>query len=188
MPVASGLPERPPASRTQWEDKHHSFNFDTRKGPITCEWFKGGRTNITYNCLDRWVAQGRGNQLCFLWEGNDYGHERAMTYQQVLDEVCRVVSQAFAAACRLHLWHQFCTSRRCVPCMVRCTCTPAAMLHAPRHAPARLCQHYAWMLSSPCCALLKRRHSPITPVCMCLCRHTPFGKAACLPRHLVARI
>lgn len=25
-------------------------------------------------------------------EGNDYGHERAMTYQQVLDETCRVVS------------------------------------------------------------------------------------------------
>lgn len=27
-------------------------------------------------------------------EGNDYGHERAMTYQQVLDETCRLVSGA----------------------------------------------------------------------------------------------
>lgn len=44
---------------------------------------QGGRTNITYNCLDRWVAAGRGNQVAFLWEGNDLGHERAMTYQQV---------------------------------------------------------------------------------------------------------
>jgi acyl-coenzyme A synthetase/AMP-(fatty) acid ligase len=34
-----------------------------------------------YNCLDRWVAAGRGQQPCFLFEGNDVGQERVMTYQ-----------------------------------------------------------------------------------------------------------
>lgn len=53
----------------RWQPKHHSFNFDVRKGPISAEWFKGGRTNMCYNCLDRWVEAGRGNQACFLWEG-----------------------------------------------------------------------------------------------------------------------
>lgn len=76
----------------QWDDNHHTYNFDMRKGRIECNWFKGGKTNITYNCLDRWVASGHGNQLCFIWEGNDLGHERVMTYQQVLNDVCRVVS------------------------------------------------------------------------------------------------
>lgn len=76
----------------KWEDNHHDYNFNMDAGPIGVTWFKGGRTNITYNCLDRWVAAGRGNQVAFLWEGNDLGHERAMTYQQVLDEVCRVAN------------------------------------------------------------------------------------------------
>ena len=37
----------------QWERDHFDFNFDTSKGPVTNEWFQGGRTNLAYNCLDR---------------------------------------------------------------------------------------------------------------------------------------
>jgi acetyl-CoA synthetase len=37
----------------QWEPKHFSFNFDVRKGKVFVEWFKGGKTNLSYNCLDR---------------------------------------------------------------------------------------------------------------------------------------
>ncbi|WIA34698.1 hypothetical protein OEZ86_013011 [Tetradesmus obliquus] len=76
----------------KWEANHHEYNFDMRKGPISLSWFQGGRTNLSYNCLDRWVAAGRGNQVCFIWEGNDYGHERTMTYQQVLTETCRLAN------------------------------------------------------------------------------------------------
>lgn len=49
---------------------------------------------------DRWVQRGRGSQPCFLLEGNDPGEEAVMTYAQVLEEVCRVVS----AATLLVLW------------------------------------------------------------------------------------
>ena len=69
-----------PRLRTHWQ------------GPIYSEWFKGGKTNIAYNCLDRHVAEGHGAQPCFLFEGNDVGRDAVMTYKQVLDEVCRVVS------------------------------------------------------------------------------------------------
>jgi acetyl-CoA synthetase len=51
----------------QWDAQHHACNFDLRNGPIFVNWFKGGRTNVTYNCLDRWVAAGRGNQVAFIW-------------------------------------------------------------------------------------------------------------------------
>jgi acetyl-CoA synthetase len=51
----------------QWEPNHHHYNFDVNKGPISVTWFKGGKTNMCYNCLDRWVAAGRGNQVAFLW-------------------------------------------------------------------------------------------------------------------------
>eukprot|EP00879_Flechtneria_rotunda_P008446 GHRR01008847.1.p1 GENE.GHRR01008847.1~~GHRR01008847.1.p1 ORF type:complete len:661 (+),score=158.01 GHRR01008847.1:1305-3287(+) len=76
----------------RWEANHHSYNFDMNKGPIHVTWFKGAKTNMCYNCLDRWVAAGRGNQVAFIWEGNDYGHERTMTYTQVQAEVCRVAN------------------------------------------------------------------------------------------------
>mmetsp|Transcript_3580 Transcript_3580/g.10404 ORF Transcript_3580/g.10404 Transcript_3580/m.10404 type:complete len:633 (-) Transcript_3580:1161-3059(-) len=78
----------------RWQPKHHSFNFDVRKGPISAEWFKGGRTNMCYNCLDRWVEAGRGNQACFLWEGNGAPvfRARTMSYREVLDETCRLAN------------------------------------------------------------------------------------------------
>jgi acetyl-CoA synthetase len=51
----------------QWDAQHHAANFDMRQGPIHVDWFKGGTTNVAYNCLDRWVAAGRGNHVAFLW-------------------------------------------------------------------------------------------------------------------------
>jgi acetyl-CoA synthetase len=77
-----------------WEtapsEDHLSYNFDVNQGPIYSNWFKGGRTNITYNALDRHVAEGHGDQVCFLFEGNEPDRDGKMTYKQVLDEVCRV--------------------------------------------------------------------------------------------------
>ncbi|KIZ06574.1 acetyl-CoA synthetase [Monoraphidium neglectum] len=76
----------------KWDEKHTSWNFDVRNGPIHVEWFKGGLTNIAYNCLDRHVAAGRGDQPCFLWEGNEPKDSAVMTYSQVLGEVCRMAN------------------------------------------------------------------------------------------------
>lgn len=61
-------------------------------GRIAAEWFKGGITNICYNALDRHVAAGKGDVPCFLWEGNDIRQDQKWTYQQVLDEVCRLAN------------------------------------------------------------------------------------------------
>lgn len=33
-----------------------------------------------------------GDDVAFLWEGNDVGKDRRMTYKEALDEVCRLVS------------------------------------------------------------------------------------------------
>ncbi|KAF6258777.1 acetyl-CoA synthetase [Scenedesmus sp. NREL 46B-D3] len=76
----------------QWDEEHISYNFDVRKGPISVEYFKGGLTNICYNALDRHVAAGHGGRVCFLWEGNDLGQDRKMTYAEVLEEVCQLAN------------------------------------------------------------------------------------------------
>lgn len=57
----------------QWEEKHMAYNFDVRNGPVSNSWFKGGTTNIAYNCLDRNIEGGLGNNTCFIWEGNEPG-------------------------------------------------------------------------------------------------------------------
>lgn len=81
---------------SQWDVEHHSANFDMTKGPISVEWFKGGTTNICFNALDRHVLEGRGDDIAFQFEGNDVGREKSLSYAQVLEEVCRLVSGAAA--------------------------------------------------------------------------------------------
>jgi acetyl-CoA synthetase len=51
-------------------------------------WFEGGTLNVSYNCLDRHVLAGRGDTVAFHWEGEP-GDTRTITYQDLLDEVCR---------------------------------------------------------------------------------------------------
>src|SRR5437899_1330899 len=33
------------------------------------KWFADGSLNVSYNCLDRHVEAGHGDQVAFLWEG-----------------------------------------------------------------------------------------------------------------------
>ena len=52
------------------------------------QWFVGGQTNASYNCLDKHVAEGRGDRTAFLWEGEP-GDARRLTYAELLQEVCK---------------------------------------------------------------------------------------------------
>ncbi|MEK7389176.1 MAG: acetate--CoA ligase [Elusimicrobiota bacterium] len=50
-------------------------------------WFVGGRTNISYNCLDRHLEGPRRNKAALIWEGEP-GEVRTLTYLQLHREVC----------------------------------------------------------------------------------------------------
>ncbi len=52
------------------------------------KWFIGGKLNVSYNCLDRHVAAGRGDKVAIHWEGEP-GDTRTLTYADLLDEVQR---------------------------------------------------------------------------------------------------
>ena len=52
------------------------------------KWFIDAKCNITYNCLDRHVAQGRKNKAAFIWLGED-GSERVYTYGRLSQMVNR---------------------------------------------------------------------------------------------------
>ncbi len=66
-------------------DKVQSWDFDK---DIRIEWFKGGKTNICYNALDRHLAT-RGDRIAFYWEGNTPGEQKTVTYRQLHEQVCR---------------------------------------------------------------------------------------------------
>ena len=52
------------------------------------KWFVGGKTNISYNCIDRHITGPRKNKVAILWEGEP-GDVRALSYQMLHREVCR---------------------------------------------------------------------------------------------------
>src|SRR5262245_41603805 len=45
-------------------------------------WFVGGKTNASYNCLDAHLNGPRRNKAAIIWEGEP-GDERTLTYQEL---------------------------------------------------------------------------------------------------------
>jgi acetyl-CoA synthetase len=66
-------------------DKALDWNFKDPK----IEWFKGGKLNITENCLDRHLEK-KGDCPALIWEPNDpEEHHRIITYKQLHLKVCQ---------------------------------------------------------------------------------------------------
>ncbi|MBM9537268.1 acetate--CoA ligase [Desulfobulbus alkaliphilus] len=53
------------------------------------KWFLGGKLNISANCLDRHLTDGRRNKAAIIWQGEPEEDVRVYTYQMLHDEVCR---------------------------------------------------------------------------------------------------
>ncbi|MGQ0592056.1 MAG: acetate--CoA ligase [Gammaproteobacteria bacterium] len=51
-------------------------------------WFEGAKLNVAYNCLDRHLAT-RGDQTAILWEADEPGEVRSVSYRELFDAVCR---------------------------------------------------------------------------------------------------
>ena len=74
------------ADRITWYKKWDSVReFDFVKGNI--KWFDGAKLNVSYNCLDRHVDAGHGDQTAIIWEGNNPEEDQAFTYGELLAEV-----------------------------------------------------------------------------------------------------
>ena len=51
-------------------------------------WFKNGKLNACYNCLDRHL-ETRKNQVALIWEGNSPDDTESLTYEQLYERVCK---------------------------------------------------------------------------------------------------
>ena len=65
-----------------------SYNYDMDKGPISIKWFEGGKTNITYNCLDRHL-ENKGDRSAIIWEGNSPDEDATLTFRELHEQVCK---------------------------------------------------------------------------------------------------
>ncbi len=73
-----------------WDEvvSHNFKEIGETEAPYV-QWFSGGRLNVSANCLDRHVANGRADKVAILWQGEDETEKRRLTYRELLDEVCR---------------------------------------------------------------------------------------------------
>ena len=76
------------AERIEWFEKWKKVSdIDFTLPKI--EWFIGGKLNVSYNCIDRHIKNGKGDAIAFYWEGNDPSESKKLTYNQLYDKVCR---------------------------------------------------------------------------------------------------
>src|SRR6266516_1689250 len=80
-----------------WEKQADRLHWDSRWTRVLewdapfAKWFVGGTLNVAYNCVDRHVADGHGDQVALYWEGEP-GDTRTVTYAQLKDEVCQAAN------------------------------------------------------------------------------------------------
>ncbi|MFD6065926.1 MULTISPECIES: acetate--CoA ligase [Amycolatopsis] len=77
------------AERLHWETKWSQV-LDWTNAPVA-KWFVGGKLNVAYNCVDRHVDSGHGDQVAIHWVGEP-GDSRDITYAQLKDEVSRAAN------------------------------------------------------------------------------------------------
>ncbi|HEY2044753.1 MAG TPA: acetate--CoA ligase, partial [Jatrophihabitans sp.] len=97
--VTAGAYDEASADRLAfWRDQAKRLSWQTPwteildwSGAPYAKWFVGGRLNVAYNCVDRHVESGHGDQIAYRWEGEP-GDTRTLSYAQLKDEVCKAAN------------------------------------------------------------------------------------------------
>jgi acetyl-CoA synthetase len=79
------------AKRLDWikpptRGKNTSFS-----GDVSIKWFEDGVLNVAWNCVDRHVKK-RGNQVAIIWEADDPGLDKKITYRELHKKVCQLAN------------------------------------------------------------------------------------------------
>ena len=72
-----------------WFEPFH--NVLDWSNPPFAKWFEGGKTNISFNCLDRHLNNSTADKTALIWEG-EIGDVKRYTYKELHLEVCRTAN------------------------------------------------------------------------------------------------
>ncbi|HON95844.1 MAG TPA: acetate--CoA ligase, partial [Deltaproteobacteria bacterium] len=75
------------AERIDWFKKPTKICDFSFKPPVYVKWFEDGELNVSYNCLDRQIKNGRKNKAAIIFEGNDPSDNKTYTYMDMYREV-----------------------------------------------------------------------------------------------------
>jgi len=74
--------------RIDWIKPYSKVQNASFAGEAHIAWYEDGTLNASYNCIDRHLPR-RAEQTAILWEGDDPGDDRRVTYRELHDAVCR---------------------------------------------------------------------------------------------------
>lgn len=69
-----------------WDEVQHC---DLKTGEA--QWFRGGKLNVSYNCIDRHLRD-RGEQVAIIWEGDNPAESAEITYKKLHHNVSRLAN------------------------------------------------------------------------------------------------
>ncbi|WP_407642386.1 acetate--CoA ligase [Arboricoccus pini] len=87
-------------SDTFWREQAKTLKWDklpTRiknvsfVDPVSIKWFEDGELNVSVNCVDRHLKD-RADQVAIIWESDDPGVDRKITYRELHEKVCRLAN------------------------------------------------------------------------------------------------
>ncbi len=59
-----------------------------QKDDLHIRWYEDGTLNVSYNCIDRHLPE-KANDTAIIWEADEPGQAKYISYQQLHDEVCK---------------------------------------------------------------------------------------------------
>ena len=68
-----------------------TLDWSYAKEDLHINWFKGGKLNVSYNCIDRHLEE-RSEQVAIIWEGDDPAVDKKITYRELHTEVSKLAN------------------------------------------------------------------------------------------------
>ncbi len=75
------------AEKLSWIKKPTIIKNTSFKDGVEIKWFEDGQLNICYNCVDRHIEDGKGENIAIIWEGDNPSQSKKITYNELLKEV-----------------------------------------------------------------------------------------------------
>jgi acetyl-CoA synthetase len=74
--------------RLDWIKHYSKVSNASFAGDVHIAWYEDGTLNASYNCIDRHLPR-RAEQTAILWEGDEPGDDRQVSYRELHEAVCR---------------------------------------------------------------------------------------------------
>ena len=74
--------------RLDWIKPFTTVQNASFEGDVHITWYEDGTLNASYNCVDRHLLR-RAGQTAILWEGDEPGEHRSVSYRELHEAVCR---------------------------------------------------------------------------------------------------